>query len=262
MRILKPLLAILLVFCLNAGFAQNESSKNTQLADTCVPATVDDYNRLIKYFMAEKEETKQLFKFDLIQYALFRPNIAYERKIKNNLNAELAFLFGAYQYSGYDNHIVSSELMLFAPTADLKYYHNLKQRKEMGRNTNGFSGNFISFGMGSYFFKYSNEYYKENKNGGLINNYQRIGEINDHLPYNNTLKKENTTVWRNKKYAPNESIAFIRVGYGIQQRIGNIGYVATDFNFGVGTNYDMSRLYLMPEFSIKAGFAISSFKKN
>lgn len=251
---------MLLFLCLNAGFAQNESSKNTQLADTCVPATVDDYNRLIKYFMAEKEETKQLFKFDLIQYALFRPNIAYERKIKNNLNVELAFLFD-YAQSQNPNVTFLSNMLLFAPTADLKYYHNLKQRKEMGRNTNGFSGNFISFGMGSYIFKYSNEYYKENKNGVIINNYQRIGEINDHLPYNNTLKKENTTVWRNKKYAPNESIAFIWVGYGIQRRIGNIGYVATDFNFGVGTNYDLSRLYLMPEFSIKAGFGISSFKK-
>jgi hypothetical protein len=263
MRILKPLFAMLLLLCLNTGFAQIESSKNTQLADTCVPASVDDYNRLIKYFMAEKEETKQLFKFDLIQYALFRPNIAYETRIKNNLNAEFAFLFDIGKHPGAPQDWAPL-YYLFAPTADLKYYHNINLRKTKGKTTNGFSGNYFSAGLGAYVYEYDPKSFYEGPDGKLIQKYTYFGDFNNHLPYNEPNEPEiteNIIVWRNKKYAPNESVGFVRIGYGIQRRIGNIGYVATDFNFGLGTNHEFTRLYLMPELSIKAGFAISSFNK-
>ncbi len=254
------LIAVLLLL-LNNTYAQQETNALTQSADTCVPATVDDYNRLVKYFMQEKADVKSLLKFDLMQYALLRPNIAYETRIKNNLNAEFFFLFEMIDLFGLRDY-TQLQMQLFVLTSDFKYYHNTKSRIEKGKNTNGFSANYFSFGAGTYIFIYDNWNCRINNDGKLIRDNFFIINNHPHLPYNTPKDKSNKIVWRNKKYDPNESIAFVRVGYGIQRRVGNIGYVATDFNFGFGTNMDFSRLYLMPEFSIKAGLAISTSKRN
>ncbi len=252
-------IAGLLLF-LKPIYAQQNTIEYTQSADTCVPASVDDYNRLVKYFIKEKADVKQLYKFDLLQFALFRPNIAYETRIKNNLNAEFFFLYD-YDGVGGSNSPFNVQMHLIALTTDLKYYYNTNNRIKKGKNTNGFSANYFSFGMGAYLFSYNSSYYNKNLDGKLLEYYYQYKDINAHLPYNIPKNQDNKIVWRTKKYEPNESIAFVRIGYGIQRRIGNIGYVAADFNFGFGTNSNFSRLYLMHEFSIKAGLAFSSFNK-
>jgi len=63
------------------------------------------------------------------------------------------------------------------------------------------------------------------------------------------------------KHAPRESTGFLNIGYGLQRRIGNIGYVKSEIKMGFGTNKNFDCLYFMPEINIKAGFAISSFKR-
>ncbi len=258
---IKYSLIIVLLLLLNKTYAQQNNDAQIQSSDTCVPASVDDYNRLVKYFMQEKADVKSLLKFDLMQYALLRPNIAFETRIKNNLTSEFFFLFDMDELSGSFD-VANAQMHLFALTSDLKYYHNTNNRIKKGKNTNGFSANYFSFGVGAYIFLYDKWNYTKDVDGKLIRQYGMWYNDNNHLPYNTPKDESNKIVWRNKKYDPNESIAFVRVGYGIQRRIGNIGYVATDLNFGFGTNKAFSRLYLMPEFSIKAGLAISTSRKN
>lgn len=237
MNLLNLKLLILSIFflCTNFSWAQIETLKYAHSADTCVPANTSDYNRLIKYFLEDHKEVKQLFKLNMMQAAYGRLNLSYERKIGEKFSIEPELTIGL-PFSFHSTH----GILYLLPEVNLKYYHNFNKRAFNGYNTNGFSGNYFTFGIAAH-----------------IN---RFGENNfvNHPSYDTNSRY----LLRTNKHSANENIISTTLGYGIQRRIGNIGYACIEGKMGFGTNKNFNKLYLTPELNIKAGFAISKLKKN
>ncbi|MDA3893544.1 MAG: hypothetical protein PF517_17915 [Salinivirgaceae bacterium] len=256
MNLLKPVLLtlILINLCTTNSIAQIESLEYAHSGDTCVPATTEDYNRLIKYFMAEKEDVKQLYKINLMQIAYLRINPSFERKLTDNTSLEFEFNFGRSPYS----YRSPGSTFLF-PEINYKYYYNKNKRQEKGKNTNGFSGNYLALGMEANLYFTDISTAKVSNNGMLYKTNHYFDNYDDGDPFTTHFQN---TVYRVSKFIPNENVYALKIGYGLQRRIGNIGYFSAEAKMAIGSNADFNRLYFTPDLNIKAGFAISRLKKH
>lgn len=236
-----------------------ESSKDT---------TSDQYDKILKFFVQEKEEVKQLFKVNLFQVALLRPNFSYERKLSEKFSLELEGTLALYSRP-YDNY--AARFYLDGPNitylnlnSTLRFYHNIDKRKRKGKKTNGFSANYFSFGLSSHISFYNDYYYGIYDNGDFfvkrtLYGYNYYHDPND-IPLPGDYKAEKVQIIGGK-HVPRENIYYSKFGYGFQRRIGNIGYWGGEFKLGIGTNNRMNILYITPEVHLKAGFALSSLRR-
>ncbi|MBI9069137.1 MAG: hypothetical protein JEZ09_17710 [Salinivirgaceae bacterium] len=257
----NSLLIILIAISLQI-FAQEETVTYTQTGDTCIATTFNEYDRMLKYFINEKKEINNLYKIDLFQLALLKPNFNLEHKLTKNSSFEFEASFsahnkyqgGSYQISGFSMGTNTINIIKLNIGADIKYYYNLNQRSNKGKITTGFSGNYFSAGLMTYLSFYSSSTFNKNNNGQINPNgyYLPFESYTDHT------KEGLHWIFGNPIFY--ESIASLRFGYGLQRRIGNIGYFGAEAKLGIGTNKSLSNLYIMPEINVKAGFAISSFK--
>lgn len=248
MKLLNLKLFTLSIFFLgtNISWAQIETLEYAHSADTCVPANVNDYNRLIKYFMAEKEDVKQLYKINMMQLPYFRLNPAFETRLGDNSSIQFEFNTGIAA-----NTFNSPNCLFFFPEINIKHFHNYKSRQQLGKNTNGFSGNYITYGIEANLYNSFGSYTVAN-DGSHIDSWRNYTPISE---------DDFSIVFRNSKYTPNENAFAFKLGYGLQRRIGNIGYISAFARLSIGTNSQLNRVYFTPDLGIKAGFAISKKRK-
>jgi hypothetical protein len=199
-----------------------------------------------------------------VQLARQKLNFSFEHSIipKLSLEHEATFKISKYYYyNTYEDYLNDKSSTFFdqfskesffklSLGSNIKYYHNIDSRVRRGKNTNGFSGNYITAG-----FKVNMAFYDTD-----LWNIQYSGQI---TPYSNysTIPKNNLMILFNN-LENWESIGYINFGYGLQRRIGNVGYWSTEVKAGVGTNKYFDTLYIPLELKVKAGFALSSLKRN
>jgi hypothetical protein len=208
-------------------------------------------DRLYKFFVENKEaDIRHLWKVNLADIGLEMANITYEQRLPNLWSVEGYLSYGFIKHSTieFEHHNVrdrNSALTAKGGSASgasleleqlFKYYYNLNRRERHGKKTNGFSGNYFATSL-------------------LFNNI-------DNPSY---LDKETDFA----EYGRNFNIG---IKYGIQRRIGNLGYY--ELYTGLyyrweSVKYDPANVdedlwsvrddYLLFTLGIKVGFAIDSF---
>jgi hypothetical protein len=232
----KILALVLMCLCIKTVIAQTDSIK----ALIIEPDSIDTkYDLVYKLFVQENNhEIKHLLKLNLIGIYLNTPAITFEQKISKNLSFE-THLYGAYkhlEYREYDStFFVETRLSENSSIQSLsvggyqmiKFYHNLRRRERLGKITNGFSANYFALKMSE--------------------NYTWMDAYNS--ASDNNLK----------------NIYYLTPGfaYGMQRRIGNIGFIecALNINNHAGTISNSKHKWLIgleTGLTIKMGFAIES----
>lgn len=198
------------------------------------------YDQLYKLFLVDKsKDTKQLWKIDLVAVSQLRPNLFYERKIGDCFSSNTGFSFSLFHSNGvisYYDTIMNNEtyLMNLGFSEGLRYYYNMNRRERLGKRTSGFSGNFF--------------------------------ELEGQIQYA-------TNIYQKIKISSTELLlSTIMLKYGLQRRIGNIGFIEPAI--GIGNIYSAAKYldlatgqitfdyrsnYLI-RFDLRIGFALDSFK--
>jgi hypothetical protein len=202
--------------------------------DTVKPAarcdtTNIECNRVYQLFIANQNRVvNHLWKLNLVSGSfLENQSLGFEQKISKSITTESSLIGNILNYTNW-------RYIYFGVSQDVKYYYNLDRRERLGKRTNGISGNYIS--VGGFFYNSPNRY---TLNG---------------VAY----------------YPPDNSISASRYGlsmrYGMQRRIGNIGYI--DLSLGLEVFkpyhlgfYDNKKIGFRPKVGIRAGFAIDSFRE-
>ncbi len=207
------------------------------------PDSIDvKYDRVYKLFVQDKDhEIKHLIKLNLVNIDLLMPTLAYEQKLSRNFSMEVS-MFIAYKHLLFDE----SDSLKFYPTyqfkgSDLqcfsiggyqmiKLYHNLNRLERLGKNTNGFSGNYFALKLSENYSWLDDFYHKE----------------------------PNADIFLENKYYLVPALV-----YGIQRRIGNIGYGDLSLCLNYFPDYIRNADYpwelgLETGITFKLGFAIES----
>ena len=143
----------------------------------------------------------------------------------------------SYAKFGYDMWENDEFFSNWEVSQQVKYFYNINHRKKLGRKTSGFTGNYFSLNLFA-------------------------GEKHDPKPALHSGTIVNTKLFYG-----------IGLNYGLQRRIGNIGY----FEAYAGVNYQYRKISRKEEvgffgtalnqdpltivFRVKAGFALDSFSK-
>jgi hypothetical protein len=236
------ILVLLMLIYIGNSYSQIDTVIIVKTDTVLVPEKQD---RLYKFFVENKEtETKHLWKMNLVDIALFKPNIVYEQRLAKLWSVEGYIRYGYGSGIGTINgKLITSEHHSSNATIEFeqlfKYYYNLNRRERRGKKTNGFSGNYFASSIW-------------------------INEYRDPL-----LETDSTS----SSGVDNKNIG---IKYGIQRRIGNLGYIEIYAgiyyrwetihqslkNASPGTynnDYNDFNNMVMPRIGIKAGFAIGSF---
>lgn len=247
------LMACLFIIFKTVGFSQTDTVFIIK-SDTVFVTEKQD--RMYKYFVENKEaEIKHLWKINLTNASIFMFNIGYEQRINKFITVESYFKIGEYSSddffstlgranSVYSNHNIPSEFHSTSTIIEfeqsMKCYHNFNLREKLGKKTNGFSGNYLAV---SFQFKRFYDY-----------------DIDYQYNYSGLIRNIN-----------------LGIKYGLQRRIGRLGYVeayaglyyrwesidwhhySTSTPPGETQFWTEHESYLIPTIGIKAGFAIDSF---
>jgi hypothetical protein len=255
-----------IVFCL-AGLlvvhslkAQDDSIKYSY-TDTCINTSLNEYDLLLKHIVPNKKEIKRMYKFDLLMLARKQIKLSYEHGITEKMSLEHVLHFSPF-FSKKNTNYTSSFYKPLEPNGDFsfiqdsyypillgtkcKYFLNIDKRKRKGKNTNGFSGNYISAGLQLKLAFYNEKKWKK---GNSVH-------LNSFLDSFMTSQPE----WVFGTPSPTESLGYITFGYGLQRKIGNHWYLGLDAGLGLGTNKRFSKLVFVPEIQFNLGFAFPIFK--
>ena len=247
---------LILIGLINILIASSQTDTITY-AECEIDTTPNQYDKLLKYFMVEKEDVNHLWKFNAVDWGTFNPSIAFEQRIKGRSSFEVEALLqpnytkkGIRMIVAYDPNIdpfsiTNEKRIKFGVNLDYRFYYNRNKREIKGKNTNGFSGNYLFFGGGINVSNLASEYINSNR------------YIHWDLGY------------------------AYKAGLGVQRRIGNIGYA--DIKFGLMlenapeyyySNYpsglDIAQpepisstniVYLIPFIDINLGIALKSLKR-
>lgn len=217
--------------------------------DSITQINPDD--KIYRLFIEDKtREIRHLFKVNLISLSLVNLNIGYEQRLGRNWSSDTYLGFGnpdqgilSYEtIKWYSENGIQPYAFGVGLSQDIKFYYNLQRRQRLGKRYRGFSGNYFGLRIGGYYS----------------------------LSKLKTDSYDASTSYRN---------AGANLIYGLQRRIGNIGYVA--IFTGIGGYYYYSRAEITeiieydpenriiiledleftgPFIGISAGFAIDSFK--
>jgi hypothetical protein len=228
-RITKSMKNILLSVILMLSLAHEIKSQ----ADTVTPAprcdtSYTECNRVYMLFIANRNrEVKHLWKLNMVGgYNMENLCFGYEQRISKSITTESCLIGDLLGLYGWRH-------LYFGVSQSVRYYYNLGRRERLGKRINGFCGNYFSIGGFLY-------------NSSPYNKYDGVAYI---PPFN---------------YPPRRF--GVDVLYGLQRRLGNIGYV--ELFLGVEAYkplhqkyYHNSEIGFKPEIGIRAGFAIDSFKE-
>jgi hypothetical protein len=217
-------------------------SANTLICQTDTLQTADNNNvshdRYYKLFNEKPDhEIKHLFKINLSPLLVRRPTIAFEQKLGKNFSCETSVSYERYSYllffsdaflfmdeDKYDKYYPNGHS--FRGYETIKYYYNLNSRRLIhGKHTNGFEGNYFAVQMSAI---YVNSGDQLNKNG--------------------------TPLLKDNYY-----FTFLGFTYGLQRRIGNIGYIEPSIYFDAlfKSNFEHPPVFNLG-LKLKIGFAIES----
>jgi hypothetical protein len=233
---------ILLVIINQAAISQKDSILVTKGEKDSIDMK---YDRIYKLIVQDKNhDVKHLWKINLALFSLSSLNVGYQQNIGTNWTIE-TFLFAGFGskwsrerslFGEFGSNISALTLssLQFGLNEKLKFYYDLSRRKNLGKITNGYSGNY--FALGGYL------------------GYQAFPE-----PFMDTQF--------DYKNDPPFIYYSAYMHYGIQRRIGSLGF----FELFAGIRYDylyssneLSYPYnkgFMPDGGFKFGFAIESLKE-
>lgn len=165
--------------------------------------SLSKYDQIFSLLSSEKTKINTIYKFNAVDWGQLQPSFSLETSLTPNLSIEPGFRlinFGVKNETGLK--------YLVEPSFISKYYYNFKRREKLGRETNGFSGNYFFAG---FVMPFSDNYdwYSQH----LENSY---------FLYADSPEEDHRTL-----YSGN-----LQVGYGIQRRLASIGYI--DFRAGYG----------------------------
>jgi hypothetical protein len=243
--------------------AQNDYVIEYSTKDTCISTSISDYDNMLRHIIPDKKEITHLYKVNLIQLARQNLNFSFEHRIKPKLSLEHEATFHILNYynfySYYDyttspgrsffDQFSSKSLYYLGLSSKLKYYHNIDSRTKRGKNTNGFSGNYFLTGFKINMAFYDTDLWYIRDDGRLS-------------PYNSYSYAPKTSLYiMFNEIDYQESLGYINFGYGIQRRIGNVGFWSIEAKAGIGTNKYFDTIYIPLELNLKAGFALSSLTR-
>lgn len=217
----KLWLLILLCFIVKILQGQNDSTLNYTEPDSLLIK----YDRIYKIFLEQSNvPVKHLFKFNIIGLSQVAPLFSYEQKIGKSFSSETAIGFGSASTQselarnyGYERNTIFGSGYFVGGFEMIKYYHNLNRRQRLGKNINGFSGNYFAVQLGAIYI-HSNNFF----------------------------------------ISTDESVIYqADVTYGIQRRIGNIGFIEPSVSVFFRQENGNSNVF--PSLNLEMGFAIDSF---
>jgi hypothetical protein len=186
-------------------------------------------------------ESNHLWKFNLVDIGLLKPNVGYEHKLGNAFSVE-GYLSYGMNYNIYplypsNGTYGSNTEQVFEFEGLFKYYYNLKRRERLGKKTYGFRGNYVAASL--WYNQFDDQ----------------------------SLKTDSTNT-------PSVQLINLGIKYGLQRRIGNIGYI--EFFGGIYYRWETISQwlinssaehisfsdhndYIILTIGLRAGFAIDSF---
>jgi hypothetical protein len=205
--------------------------------------------RLYKFLVESKEtEIKHLWKVNLIDFGLERANITYEQRLSKSWNVEGYLSYGnnwkpsaiEMDFEFLHHNVRYTPQVGEGATLELeqlfKYYYNLHRREQHGKKTNGFSGNYFATSI----------LFNHNNNPVNLDTDTDMGE----------------SCWNFD----------LGIRYGIQRRIGNLGYyelyagisyrwesVVYDPRLVSNDTWSVHNDYPLLMLGLKVGFAVDTF---
>lgn len=259
----KSLSILIFFFYANVSNGQTDYVVAYSNQDTCISTSISEYDKMLRHIIPDKKEITHLYKIDLVELARQKLNFSFEHSIKPKLSLEHEATFKISKYYGYQSYLdykndknstffdqFSKESFFnLSLGTNIKYYYNIDSRKRRGKNTNGFSGNYLTAG-----FKVNMAFYDTD-----LWHIQGNGQITEFNYYYYGSKEKRMFLINNQENW--ESIGYVNFGYGLQRRIGNVGYWSAELKAGVGSNKYFDTLYIPIELKLKAGFALSSLTR-
>ncbi len=223
---------IIVLFLVMAGMQYSRSQSDTILvSEEQVNRSDEKYDRVYKLFIEDRDrEIKHLWKLNLLQLTLIQPNVGFEQRIGQKFSSETYILIGFPNHwqSGYLGGYAYQYFNLLV-TQQLRFYYNYSRRENLGKITNGFSGNYFACELHSGYGRYIDNSIFDTSFGISENQF-------------------------------GYGFGFY---YGLQRRIGNIGYFDCFAGLKIITSlsgFYSDGYYGIPHIGIRAGFAIDSFK--
>jgi hypothetical protein len=223
-------ITLIILFALSLSvFAQND--KIIVSEDSVMQ--IGEYDKLFNLLAADKQQINCLIKFNAVDWGQLSPSVVIEQRIFKGLTIEPSVRLDAYTITqqegiGY----------MFTPSVGLKYYHNLSYREKKGRNTNGFSGNYLMV-------------------AALLPSGNNASILESRLNREYFTRHNYEAFTENTFY----NTLLLNAGYGIQRRFIGLGYV--DFSFGYSFNVYSNKLPLykpMPFVKVGIGFGLTPQK--
>lgn len=226
---------LIALICLNLGAVLAQT--DTVTISNVPPDSIDiKYDRVYRLFVEENnQEIRHLFKVNLVDFRLFEPNLVFEQKIGKSFSSETGIKLA---FTTRCHHYLNDDLQQYAPITQyiyngyclssyekIKFYYNLNYRQRREKKTNGFSGNYFSLHLAAL---YAN------------------GTISGFDFFDNNYE---------------EFVFAYGIGYGLQRRIGNIGYFEPSFNLGIlptYSNFPENEIYFNINLNLNIGFSIES----
>ena len=201
------------------------SQSDTILVSSGIKDSIDmKYDRVYRLFLQDKShDVRHLWKVSLLQLTPTPIILAYEQKIGKRWSNE-TFLYSILSIYNAGNTYFNFDFINYHcdihANDRIKYYYNLTRRERLGKNTGGFSGNYIGIGV------------------FVQDNFYKSFPMN----YNYPLVKYGSLLY-----------------YGLQRRIGNIGFFETYLGMGYCfAPHNPSFTGTYSDFGFRLGFAIES----
>lgn len=181
---------------MSASFAQQSS---TVYSEDSTNVTVSEYDQMYQLLLPEKKKIYTLIKVNAVDWGLLHPSIIIEQNMNGAFNVEPVVKLAYFDWS-------FEEGIHYALQAgvDFKYYYNYKRRLRLGKKTNGFVGNYFAV--------------------------SGKATVSDSEDYVSTLMKKQDIGFEEPVGGNIFHIYSAEAKYGIQRRIGNVGYI--DFQAG------------------------------
>ena len=163
-----------------------------------------------------ENQGKNLWKFNLLRTFLDGFTVSYERKIAPKWSLDISSvttMSGIYiyrDYFDYSRFLDRRSNLKETLSLELRYYYNLDRRIRLAKKA-GFSGNYLGLGMSSM-YNYL---------------YERIYDTPPKVPYG--------VIAGFTEYINFQFSSSLNLIYGIQRKIGRIGYI--DASVGIGMAY-------------------------
>lgn len=221
-----PIVIVCAFFCSETN-ALSQTSSMVYSEDT-TQIIESEYDRLYRLFLSDKKRIYTIIKINATDWGQLMPSIVVEQNMNHSYNFEVGMRLSAFDWS-FENGINYA----FTSTLDFKYYYNYKRREKRGRKTNGFSGNYFALGGALTVSDY--------------NTFMETEMLKHNIHFASPLNPKIYNIWS------------ADLKYGIQRRLGAIGYIDVQAGFRY-INYINYGENLLPILRVGIGFGLTKEK--